>query len=93
MPDDFRYRVKGARQVTSPWHWNAQGGPRGDNGYFLSAAFAIDHVVAPLLESLGVKLGTALWRFPPQGPDGVVHPRRFAEALYRFLAQLPVGPR
>lgn len=92
VPDDFRFLVKGARQVTSPWQWDASGRPAGDNPHFLSADFALTQVIEPLLEAMGDKLGTLLWQFPPLGRAVNADPRRFAEDLYRFLVKLPVGP-
>jgi uncharacterized protein YecE (DUF72 family) len=92
VPDDFRFLVKGARQVTSPWQWDAKGRMSGANPHFLSADFALERIIEPLLEGIGDKLGTLLWQFPPLGRDITANPRRFAEDLYRFLNKLPVGP-
>lgn len=92
VPDDFRFLVKAARQLTSPWHLDSRGRPSGDNPHFLSARFATERVIDPLLAGMGDKLGILLWQFPPQGAEVAADPRRFAEDLYRFLKRLPVGP-
>lgn len=92
VPDDFRFLVKGARQVTSPFQWDARGRPSGDNPHFMSLDFALQRVIDPLLAAMGDKLGTLLWQFPPLGREITANPRRFAEDLYRFLQRLPLGP-
>jgi uncharacterized protein YecE (DUF72 family) len=92
VPADFRFLVKGARQVTWPWLPDATGRPAGPNPHFLSHEFALAQVIEPLLEGMGDQLGTLLWQFPPLGRRITANPRRFAEELYRFLHRLPVGP-
>lgn len=92
VPETFRFLVKAARQVTSPWQWDASGRMTGRNSHFLSVDFALERVIDPLLEGMGDRLGTLLWQFPPLGREITADPRRFAERLYRFLHRLPVGP-
>jgi uncharacterized protein YecE (DUF72 family) len=92
VPGDFRFLVKGARQVTSPWRCDSHGRPAGPNPDFLSSEFATAQVIEPLLEGMADKLGILLWQFPPLGRQIIKHPRRFAEDLYRFLKRLPAGP-
>jgi uncharacterized protein YecE (DUF72 family) len=92
VPDDFRFLVKGARQVTAPWQWDNGGRMSGSNPHFLSADFALARIIDPLLAGMDGKLGTLLWQFPPLGRAITAEPRRFAENLYRFLHRLPVGP-
>lgn len=92
VPAGFRFLSKGARDLTSPWQWRADGRPAGNNPHFLSSDFAMDQVIGPTLEGLGDSLGILLWQFPPLGNGYTDQPRRFAEELYRFLHRLPVGP-
>lgn len=84
-PPGFRFVVKADRRLLFP------GGPGSDPDLFLNAAWARDQVVAPVVEGLGEKLGALLFQFPPAPAGALGGPRRFAEALYRFLAALPRG--
>jgi len=92
VPDDFRFVVKADRQLTSP----TDPGPapiRGVNPLFLDPVWAIDEVIGPMVEGLGVKAGPLLFQFSPLPPNLVGGRRAFAERLYRFLDALPPGPR
>lgn len=101
-PPDFRFVVKAhdlltmARVPDHPRHGALRGGP---SPHYLDVAHARDAVVAPFVEGLGGKAGALLFQFAPQpadalaGPGPRAAPRRFAERLYRFLRDLPRGPR
>ncbi len=77
VPDHFRFVVKATRGLVTP------GDPT-----FLDAALARDDVIGPVHAGLGHKVGSVLFQFPPVPPSTVGGPRRFAEALYRFLVAL-----
>lgn len=80
VPDDFRFVVKATRTLTTP----------GEEG-FLDPGLARDSMVGPAAAGLGGKLGALLFQFPPMAPGAVGGPRGFAEALFRFLRELPAG--
>jgi uncharacterized protein YecE (DUF72 family) len=88
-PDDFRFVVK-AHEVCSvarfPTHAR-YGKLRGEvNARYLDPSYAADHVVGPVTEGLGAKLGALLFQFPPvETPQ----PRAFAQQLHNFLRRLP----
>ena len=91
-PESFRFLVKAPALVTDPVR--RLGGGRGGeaNPGFLDAALATDCAVGPFVEGLGERGGVLLFQFPPLGRQMTGEPRRFAEALYRFLRRLPPGP-
>lgn len=104
VPPHFRFVVKAHEALTLaryPQHarYGAQRGRA--NALLFDLAWARDQVVAPYIEGLGDKAGVLLFQFAPQpaewfaGDDraGKSAPRRFAERLYRFLRDLPRGPR
>lgn len=78
VPDDFRFVVKATRALVTP----------GDDA-FLDAGLARDAVLEPATAGLGRKLGAILFQFPPTPSGAVGGPRGFAEALYRFLRDIP----
>ncbi|MBK1704106.1 hypothetical protein CKO40_05975 [Halochromatium glycolicum] len=92
VPPGFRFLVKAPALITDRFRRAAHGRPAGTNPSFLDAEHALDIAVGPFLEGLGDKAGVLLFQFPPVGRDGSTEPRRFAEALYRFLKRLPKGP-
>lgn len=92
VPDDFRFLVKAPALITDRHQRTAGGRPNGLNPAFLDAELAIEQAVEPYLEGLGARAGLLLFQFPPQGRPANLHPRQFAEALYRFLRRLPSGP-
>lgn len=77
VPEDFRFVVKATRGLVTP----------GEPG-FLDAGRARDEVVGPIRRGLGTKIGAVLFQFPPVPTGTAGGPRRFAEALYRFLNAL-----
>ena len=85
VPADFRFLVKAHAALTTPfdqWRRMPYAG-RSPADFFLNAAYAAEHVVAPTLEGLGTKTGVILFQFPPL---------RFADHLARFLEGLPALP-
>jgi uncharacterized protein YecE (DUF72 family) len=92
VPAGFRFLVKAPALITDRFRRAERGRPAGPNPSFLDAERALDIAVGPYLEGLGDKAGVLLLQFPPVGRDGCAQPRRFAEALYRFLQRLPKGP-
>ncbi len=96
VPPRFRFLVKAHEALTMarfPNHarYGAQRGQ--DNPRLFDVAWATDQVVAPYVDGLGDKGGVLLFQFPPQPAELFGGPRRFAERLYRFLRDLPPGPR
>ena len=92
VPDAFRFLVKADRLLTSPTDPGATS-IRGSNPRFLDATWAIDEVIAPMMEGLGEKAGPLLFQFSPVSPNLVGGRAAFAERLHRFLDALPPGPR
>jgi uncharacterized protein YecE (DUF72 family) len=106
VPVKFRFLVKAHEALTLaryPRH-PRYGAQRGlVNPLLLDVGWARDQVVAPFVEGLGEKGGVLLFQFAPQSAElfageaaNSEHksaPRRFAERLYRFLRDLPQGPR
>lgn len=102
VPPRFRFLVK-AHEVLTLARFPAHpryGALRGQaSPQYLDPAYARDAVVAPFVNGLGPRGGVLLFQFAPQpaellaGPGGKSAPRRFAERLYRFLRELPAGPR
>jgi uncharacterized protein YecE (DUF72 family) len=97
VPDHFRFLVKAHELCTLaivPTHAR-YGSKRGqENPLFFDAAYARDVVVGPYVEGLGDRAGVLVFQLAAQ-PIGALggSPRRFAERLYRFLRDLPKGPR
>lgn len=80
VPEDFRFVVKGSRQLTTPWD---------TAGRWLDPTFAADAVIAPMLDGLGERAGPLVLQFPPLDPAQVGGPDAFADKLHRFLDHLP----
>jgi uncharacterized protein YecE (DUF72 family) len=104
VPAPFRFLVKAHEALTLARYPNhpRYGAQRGqNNSLYLDVAWARDQVVAPFVEGLRGKGGVLLFQLAPQaaellagaGAAGKSAPRRFAERLYRFLRELPKGPR
>lgn len=104
VPAGFRFLVKAHEALTLPRfpahaRYGAQRGQH--NPLMFDVAWARDQVVAPFVEGLGDKGGVLLFQMAPQPAEllagaaagGKSAPRRFAERLYRFLRELPRGPR
>jgi uncharacterized protein YecE (DUF72 family) len=97
VPEHFRFLVKAHELCTLavvPTHAR-YGAKRGqENPLFFDAAYARDVVVGPYVEGLGDRAGVLVFQLAAQ-PIGALggSPRRFAERLYRFLRDLPKGPR
>ncbi len=102
VPERFRFLVKAHEALTLaryPQHarYGAQRGQ--SNPLLFDVAWARDQVVAPFVEGLGAKGGVLLFQLAPQpaelfaSPGQKSAPRRVAERLYRFLRDLPKGPR
>ncbi|RNE90543.1 DUF72 domain-containing protein [Marichromatium sp. AB31] len=92
VPPDFRFLVKAPALITDPFERGGGGVPRATNPGFLDPTRATELAVAPFVEGLGSRAGVLLFQFPPLGRALAEQPRRFAEALYRFLHRLPQGP-
>ncbi len=80
VPEAFRFLVKAHRDLTS----------RPGDAHYLDASYAADAVIGPFVEGLGRNGGPLVFQFPPQ--RGRPSPDAFADALERFLGQLPRGP-
>jgi len=91
VPPGFRFLVKADRLLTSPTDPGG-GAIRGPNPHFLDPTYAIDEVIGPMVEGLGVKAGPLVFQFPPVPPNLVGGRAAFAERLHRFLDALPPGP-
>ena len=92
VPAQFRFVVKAPALITDRYRRAARGRPIGPNPGFLDPERATEVAVQPYQEALGSKAGVLLWQFPPMAGTERIPPRRFAEALYRFLVRLPKGP-
>ncbi|MBZ0234599.1 MAG: DUF72 domain-containing protein [Deltaproteobacteria bacterium] len=104
VPARFRFLVKAHEALTLaryPSHAR-YGAQRGQpNPLYLDVAWARDQVIAPFVDGLRDKGGVLLFQMSPQpaellagaGPREKAPGRRFAERLYRFLRDLPKGPR
>ena len=89
VPDDFRFVVKAASQLTASTR-DRQPNPR-----FLDPGFALGSVVAPMVAGLEGKLGGLLVQIPP-GPvpdDGLARLERLLEALAGEVPTVAVEPR
>jgi uncharacterized protein YecE (DUF72 family) len=91
VPEGFRFMVKAYAGLTAE--------PEGSMALrhmtepvFLDAGFAARHVVKPLVDHLGAKLGAILFQFSPLGPRYTRAPNAFVGRLGEFLSALPVGP-
>ncbi len=105
VPAHFRFVVKAHEALTLARYPNhpRYGAQRGQmNPLYLDVAWARDQVVAPFVEGLRGKGGVLLFQLAPQPAELLARagaagsksaPRRFAERLYRFLRELPTGPR
>jgi uncharacterized protein YecE (DUF72 family) len=104
VPSHFRFLVKAHEALTLaryPSHprYGAQRGQM--NPLYFDVAWARDQVIAPFVDGLRDKAGVLLFQMSPApadllagpGPSQKSAPRRFAERLYRFLRDLPKGPR
>lgn len=91
VPDDFRFVVKADRLLTSPVDPESHG-VSDANPRFLDAQYAIERVVAPMLEGLGKKAGPLLFQFSPIPPHLVGGGDAFLDRLHRFIDALPRGP-
>ncbi len=92
VPEGFRFVVKAPALITDRYRRAARGRPIAPNPGFLNPLRAAEIAVQPYQEGLGHKAGILLWQFPPMSGSDPMPPRRFAEALYRFLTRLPKGP-
>ena len=88
VPDDFKFVVKAHEDcVLQRFPPHARYGKKAGqaNPRYLDAAYTGEAVFGPLA-GLGSKLGALLFQFPPHA---VGEPEAFAQALHRFLEQLP----
>lgn len=95
VPAAFRFVVKAhawCTHVYQPRQGRSTMSGRERNAYFLDAAYATDHVVAPFVDGLAAKAGLLLFQFPPQEVSSIGGSQRFAERLHAFLDALPRGP-
>ena len=88
VPDDFRFVVKADRLLTSPTDPETAG-VRVANERFLHHGYAVQDVIAPMVEGLGGKAGVLVFQFPPVAPAVVGGRGAFLERLQRFLEALP----
>jgi len=93
VSDDFRFLVKAAGQVTTPWQRTSESGGRFEKNHdFLDASWAEENVVAPFVDGLGTKGGPLVFQFTPLGSRITNEPERFAVRLHNFFDKLPKGP-
>ncbi|MBK9034543.1 MAG: DUF72 domain-containing protein [Myxococcales bacterium] len=102
VPSSFRFLVKAhealtlARFPNHPRYGALRGQP---SPHYLDPGYARDAVVEPFVDGLGPRGAVLLFQFAPQPAEVLAGPgprsaaRRFAERLYRFLRELPRGPR
>ncbi len=77
VPETFRFLVKAHEALTRPGE------------HYLDRTYALEKVIGPTVEGLGVKAAVLLLQFPPQSVRNLGGPIRFAEDLTRFLRDLP----
>jgi uncharacterized protein YecE (DUF72 family) len=65
VPEEFRFLVKAPALVSDAVVRRERGAPAENNPYFLDAAAAFDHFVAPAIEGLGVRAGPLVFQMPP----------------------------
>ena len=95
VPVQFRFLVKAHELCTIARfsrtgryaEWGGQANPR-----FLDPSYAIDAVIAPFVDGLGVSAGPLVFQLAPQPLYAVGGPEHFVERLHRFLSALPRGP-
>ncbi|MGK2856864.1 MAG: DUF72 domain-containing protein [Thermoanaerobaculia bacterium] len=93
VPGSFRFLVKAAGALTTPWKRVAGGTKKFEkNARFLGAEFATRAVIAPFVEGLGDKAGPLVFQFTPLGREFTKDPLRFTSRLHAFLDALPRGP-
>lgn len=93
VPADFRFVVKSHSAVTTPPEQTSRRvGSVAELTHFLEADYALERVIAPVVDGLGERLGAILFQFPPLG-FSLRELHAFPEALGRFLEQLPRGPQ
>lgn len=105
VPDHFRFMVKAHQACTRP-NLQADGTTRGDvatarangaaNARFLDAAWATDHVIAPVVAGLGSKCGPILFQFPALtfgAREAIADARHLLDRLHTFVSALPRGAR
>ncbi|MBI2212505.1 MAG: DUF72 domain-containing protein [Acidobacteria bacterium] len=92
VPDGFRFLVKAAGALTTPW-LRVSGGTKKfeKNERFLDADFAARAVIAPVVHGLGGKAGPLVFQFTPLGREFTNDPARFTSRLHAFLEALPRG--
>jgi uncharacterized protein YecE (DUF72 family) len=91
VPADFRFVVKAYTGLTTAPD-TPRARQRGIEPVFLDPAFAERHVITPLAQALGSKLGAVLFQFSPLGFRYTQHPETFVVQLGEFLSALPRGP-
>jgi len=90
VPEDFRFLVKADRLLTSPL--DPEGlGVRQPNPQFLDPRYAVEEVIAPMVEGLGAKAGPLLFQFSPMPANLVGGREAFLDRLHRFVEALPDG--
>jgi len=94
-PAAFRFVVKGFESATVavfPRHprYGAQAGQA--NARFLDPEPVAAELVRPAIALLGSHLGPIVFQLPPQPPERLGGPARFAMRLRAFLRSLPAGP-
>ncbi len=93
VPQGFRFLVKAAGALTTPWQRAAGGTKKFEkNARFLDAEFATHAVLPSIVEGLGDKAGPLVFQFTPLGREFTKDPLRFTSRLHAFLDALPRGP-
>jgi uncharacterized protein YecE (DUF72 family) len=95
VPPSFRFLVKALESATVavfPRHerYGAQAGQA--NPRFLESEPVATELVRPAVLGLGPALGPIVFQLPPQPPERLGGPARFAMRLRAFLRGLPAGP-
>lgn len=92
VPAAFRFVVKAPALVTDAVTRRERGAPAGANPFFLDAAAAVEHFVAPALEGLGTRAGPLVFQLPPLPPEAV-HGDAGTATIERIGAMLAGLPR
>jgi uncharacterized protein YecE (DUF72 family) len=95
VPPDFRFAMKALETATIAVFPNREryGTDAGrPNVRFLDPAPVADELIRPAIAGLGPALGPVVFQFPPQPPDRLGDPARFAMRLRAFMRGLPAGP-
>jgi uncharacterized protein YecE (DUF72 family) len=95
VPPDFRFVMKALETATiAVFSGHARYGTEAGrlNPRFLDPAAVTAELIRPAIDGLGPALGPVVFQFPPQPPERLGDPARFAMRLRAFVRGLPAGP-